>query len=543
MVRHLSALALAMFMGGGGAVQAAPVQVNGAIIRATVKEIASDAYEGRGPATPAETKTINYIAAQFAQHGLKPGVNGQWFQEVPTITMTADPAMQLHVEGKGQSLNFAYGTDVVLWTKRQQPKAEFRGADLVYVGYGVRAPAWGWDDYAGLDVRGKTVVVEINDPGYATGDPALFNGKAMTYYGRWTYKYEEAARQGAAAVLIVHETGAAAYPWGVVRSSNTGPKRDIDRANKGYDRAQVEGWITGESATKIFAAAGLDYAKLKAQAAQRGFKAVPLGLAASVKFANSMTSAQSHNVIGIVPGSKYPGEYILYTAHWDHLGHCTRIGSDDICNGAVDNASGIGGLMAIADAFQRAKKRPERSVLFIAWTLEESGLLGSSWYASQPVFPLAQTVAGINMDSLQLFGPARDMSITGAGKSELENIFARYVKKAGRVISAEIKPEAGHYFRSDHFPLAKAGVPMLAAEGGLDIIGKPEGYGRAASDDYVTNRYHKPTDEYSDSMDFDAAARDLDLFYQTGVELANTRVWPNWYKSAEFRAARDASRP
>lgn len=527
----------------GPTLAAQPPIVDGRIIREVIKEISSDAYEGRGPATPAEDKTIAYISTQFKAHGLKPGLpGGQWYQDVPTVTITADPAMKLHVEGKGKAFDLAYSTDVVLWTKRQQLHTEVKAADLVYVGYGIKAPEWGWDDYAGLDVKGKIVVIEVNDPGFATGDPKLFQGRTMTYYGRWTYKYEEAARQGAAGAIIIHETGAAAYPWTVVQSSNTGAKREIDRDNKGMDRVAVEGWMTGESAVKIFTAAGQDYAALKKAAAERGFKSVPLAVQASVAFDSTIATSKSHNVIGILPGTKYPDEYFLYTAHWDHLGHCPPVKGDDICNGAVDNASGVGGVIALADAFTHSRKKPERSVVFIALTLEESGLLGSEWYGTHPVFPLGKTVGGINMDSLQMIAPARDMIVTGAGKSELEPIFAKYVKAAGRFVSPEDKPEAGHFFRSDHFSFAKVGVPMLDASGGLNVIGAPARYGKQMSEEYTALRYHQPSDEFNEDMDFMSAAKDLDLFYKVGLELTTTRAWPNWYKSAEFRAARDASR-
>ncbi len=517
--------------------------VDGRIIREVIKEISSDAYEGRGPATPAEDKTIAYISQQFQAHGLKPGTATGWYQDVPTVTITANPAMKLHVEGKGKAFDLDYSTDVVLWTKRQEKHIEIKATDLVYVGYGIKAPEWGWNDYAGLDVKGKIVIIEVNDPGFATGDPKLFNGRTMTYYGRWTYKFEEAARQGAAGAIIVHETQAAAYPWTVVQSSNTGAKRDIDRDTKGMDRASVEGWMTGNAAVKIFTAAGQDYAALKKSASQHGFKAIPLSVQASVAFDNTIATSKSHNVIGILPGTKHSDEYFLYTAHWDHLGHCPPVNGDDICNGAVDNASGIGGLMALADAFAHSKKKPERSVVFIALTLEESGLLGSEWYGTHPTFPLAKTVAGINMDSLQMIGPARDMIVTGAGKSEIEPIFGKYVSQAGRTISPEDHPEAGHFFRSDHFSFAKVGVPMLDANGGLSIIGAPARYGKQQNEEYTAQRYHQPSDEFNEDMDFMSAAKDLDLFYKVGLELTTTRAWPNWYKSAEFRASRDASRP
>ncbi len=510
-------------------------------IREHTRVLSSDAYEGRAPATPAEDKTIAYIAAQMKKAGLEPGNNGSWYQDVPTVEITVDPKMVLNISGKA-SMSFSYGDQVVLTTKHQLPDVKVENAELVFAGYGIIAPEFAWNDYAGLDMRGKIAVVIVNDPGFATRDPKLFRGKEMTYYGRWTYKYEEAMRQGAAGVLILHDTAGASYPWAVVYNSFGGPKLDIDNAAENMKRAKFEGWISATSAQKLFEAAGLDYLKARGSASQRGFKPVPLGLFGSVAMSTSIRKAQSKNVIGMLKGSSRADEVVMATAHWDHLGRCPADpDGDDICNGAVDNASGIGGLLAMADYFGQAKKRPARSLMFAAWTLEESGLLGSAWYAQHPIVPFAKTVAGVNMDALSLSGRTRDVTVIGAGKSELEGILKKYAKAQGRVTHAEDKPEAGYYFRSDHFPLAKGGVPMLYANGGLDLVGEPKGAGQKLADAFTANSYHKPSDEFSDTLKFDGAAEDVSLFAQVAAEIANSAKWPNWYPTAEFRAARDAS--
>jgi Zn-dependent M28 family amino/carboxypeptidase len=515
--------------------------VSAATIREHTRILSSDAYEGRAPATPAEDKTIAYISEQMKKAGLEPGNNGSWFQDVPTVEINVDPKMVLSLTGK-TTMSLSYGDQVVLTTKHQLPEVKVENAELVFAGYGIVAPEFAWNDYAGLDMRGKIAVVIVNDPGFATRDPKLFRGKEMTYYGRWTYKYEEAMRQGAAGVLILHDTAGASYPWAVVYNSWGGPQLDIDNAEENMKRAKFEGWISATAAQKLFEAAGLDYMKARGSAALRGFKPVSLGLFGSVTMNTSIRKAKSKNVIGMLKGSSRPDEVVMATAHWDHLGRCPADpDGDDICNGAVDNASGIGGLLAMAEHFGKAKKRPARSLMFAAWTLEESGLLGSAWYAEHPIVPLAKTVAGVNMDALNLYGRARNVTVIGSGKSELEVILKKYAKAQGRVTQPEDKPEAGYYFRSDHFPLAKVGVPMLYSDGGLDLIGQPKGTGQKLADAYTANSYHKPSDEFSDSLNFDGAADDVSLFTQVANDIANSAKWPNWYPTAEFRAARDAS--
>jgi Zn-dependent M28 family amino/carboxypeptidase len=515
--------------------------VSAQTIREHTRILSSDAYEGRAPATPAEDKTIAYISEQMKKAGLEPANQGSWFQEVPTVEIEVNPKTQLRISGKA-SLNLSYGDQMIVTTKHQQPVVSVQNAELVFVGYGVNAPEAQWNDYAGLNMRGKIAVVMVNDPGFSIDDAKLFRGKEMTYYGRWTYKYEEAMRQGAAGVLILHDTKAASYPWPVVYNSWGGPQLDIDNAVENAKHAKFEGWVSAASAQKLFEGAALDYAKLQRDASVRGFKAIPMGLFGSVSMNTTVRKALSHNVVGILKGSKRADEAVMLTAHWDHLGRCPADpDGDNICNGAIDNASGIGGLLAVAEAFSQSKTKPQRSVVFAAWTLEESGLLGSSWYAEHPLVPLNKTVAGLNMDSLNLFGRAKNVVVIGAGKSELEPILAKYSKAQNRVIELEDRPEAGYFFRSDHFPLAKVGVPMLYADGGTNLIGKPAGTGKTLADAYTANSYHKPSDEYSDALSFDGAAEDVSLFMQVLQDIANSTRWPNWYPSAEFRAARDAS--
>ncbi len=508
-----------------------------------IQTLASDAFGGRAPATPGGEKTVAYIRDAFAGMGLEPGNGDSYYQAVPLVQITADPAISLVVSGpEGAALNLDYGADMIVGSRQTTDTVTLKDSDLVFAGYGVVAPEYGWNDYAGLDVRGKTVVVLVNDPGYAGDDPALFQGRRMTYYGRWTYKYEEAARQGAAGVLVVHDTYAAGYPWEVVTGSWSGPQYDLQRADNGAGYAKVEGWITTDAATRLFALAGKDFAALKAAASQRGFTAVPLDLSMSTTIHNSLYRSDSRNVIAVLPGSTYPDEYIIYTAHWDHLGTNPQLSGDTIYNGAVDNATGIAALLEIARAFTALEQPPQRSIIFLAVTAEESGLLGSRWYGEHPLFALAQTVGGINMDALQPYGPTRDLSVVGYGMSEMEDYLATAAKAQHRVLVPEDSPEKGFYYRSDHFNFAKHGVPMLYAESGIDYVEGGKEYGRAAQADYTNKRYHKPADEYGPDWDLRGMVLDAQLFFAVGQALANTRDWPQWREGVEFRAIRQASR-
>jgi Zn-dependent M28 family amino/carboxypeptidase len=512
------------------------------LLKTITRTLSSDAFEGRAPTTPAEARTVAYLIAQMKRAGLKPGNKGSWTQDVPLVELTHAPDMALSITGGKQPLRFAYKTDMVAGTYQVVPRTQVSDSEMVFVGYGINAPEKGWNDYAGIDVRGKTVVILINDPDYEMqGLDGPFEGRAMTYYGRWTYKFEEAARQGAAAAIVVHDTFPAAYPWGVVVSSWTGPQLNIDAANNHMDQSQAIGWITLDAARATFAAAGKDFAALSAAAKRPGFRAVPLGLRASLAFDNGIRRQASRNVVGILRGKARPDEVVLYSAHWDHLGRCEPVDGDDICNGALDNASGTAGLLALAQAHVKAGPAA-RSILFLAVTAEESGLLGSEYYAANPLFPLAKTVGGVNMDGLNIFGPTRDVVIVGGGKSELEAFLARAVKDEGRVIVPEATPEKGSFYRSDHFSFAKLGVPMVYAESGEDQINGGVGAGHAAAEDYTANRYHKPQDEYDPNWNWAGAVQDLQIYYRIGRELAQSDVWPNWYLQAEFRAIRDESR-
>ncbi len=511
-------------------------------LKTVTRTLSSDAYEGRAPTSPAEAKTIAYIAERFRAAGLKPGNKGSWYQKVPLVEITSDPNMALSISGGKEPLSFAYKTDMVAFSYPVVPQTDIKDSEVVFVGYGINAPERGWNDYAGIDVKGKTVIILINDPDYEMKDlDGPFEGRAMTYYGRWTYKYEEAARQGAAAALIVHDTFPAAYPWGVVVSSWTGPQLNLDATNNHMDATQANGWITGEAATKLMASAGKDLPALMDAAKQKGFAAVPLGLKANLSFANAIKRQASNNVVGILPGKTRPNEYVLYSAHWDHLGLCEPINGDNICNGALDNATGTAGLIALAEAHAKAGAAG-RSILFLAVTAEESGLLGSAYYGANPLYPLAKTAGGINMDGLNVIGRTRDVTVIGKGKSELEAILARYAKGQNRTLVAEAAPEKGSFFRSDHFSLAKYGVPMIYFDSGEDLVTGGVTAGAAVSEDYTTNRYHKPQDEYRADWNWEGAVEDLTLNYQIGRNLATITAWPNWFPSAEFKAIRDKSR-
>lgn len=541
MRRILSVLA-GLTIAGAAFAQSAPPAISVDTLKEVTKTLSSDAFEGRAPTTPAEDKTIAYIVEKMKVAGLKPGNHGSWFQDVPLVERTARNVSPFTFTGGKAPVSLTYGSDMVVGTYRVTPRIDIRASDVVFAGYGINAPEKGWNDYAGIDVKGKTVIVLVNDPDWETpGKDGLFEGKAMTYYGRWTYKYEEAARQGAAAVLIVHDTEPAAYGWGVVESSNTGAQLELDASDNHMDQSQAIGWMQLGKAKELFAAAGLDFDRLQAAAKVKGFKAVPLGLKASVSFDQTIRRQASKNVIGILPGTERPDETVLYTAHWDHLGRCTPVKGDDICNGALDNASGVAGLIALAQAQARAGPAP-RSIAFLAVTAEESGLLGSAYYARHPVYPLATTVGGVNMDVLNLNGPTRDVVVTGYGKSELEDLMKPLIAAQGRVMKPEPNPERGGYFRSDHFSFAKLGVPMFDGGSGEDLVDGGEAKGRAATLDYLQNRYHKPQDEYDPKWNWGGAVQDLTLYYELGRELADGTMWPNWYRGTEFRAIRDQDR-
>ncbi|WP_433909665.1 M28 family metallopeptidase [Sphingomonas yabuuchiae] len=512
-------------------------------LKTVTQTLSSDAYEGRAPTTPAEDKTVATIIERFQKAGLKPGNKGSWTQDVPMVEITATDVQPFTVKGKGVSLPLAYRTDMVVGTYRVTPRIDLKDSELVFVGYGITAPEKGWDDYAGVDVRGKTVVILVNDADWQTmGREGPFEGRAMTWYGRWPYKFENAAKHGAAVALIIHQTEPAAYPWAVVQSSWTGPQLELDEPGDHQDQSQVIGWLQESVAQTILKASGRDLATLTRAAQQKGFKAVPLGLTLSGGFTNTIRRQASKNVIGVLPGTTEPGDYVLYSAHWDHLGRCDAVDGDDICNGALDNATGVAGLVALAEAQVKAGPA-KRSIAFLAVTAEESGLLGSGYYAQHPVFPLARTVGGVNMDGLNISGRSKDFVLVGKGKSEIEDLVVPFVKAQGRYIGEEANPERGGYYRSDHFSFAKLGVPMLDGGSGEDKVVGGKAAGKAASDDYVAHRYHKPADEYDANWDWSGAVEDLTVYYQLGRTLADRPgLWPNWYPTAEFRGIRDQSR-
>lgn len=506
---------------------------------AHIRILASDEFAGRQPGGPGERKTVGYLTREFQRIGLKPGNGDSYLQAVPMIEISPEvskPAMLRY--GDGSEENLETGVDIVFQTLREDPLVAVEDSELVFAGFGVNAPELGWNDYADIDVRGKTVVVLVNDPGFETNNEELFRGKAMTYYGRWTYKYEEAMRQGAVAALIVHDTKGASYGWEVVQNSFGGAEFDLPQAEGAPAPLPIRGWISTPTAERVFAKLGHDFPALRLAANEPGFKALPLDARLSLAVTSRVRRASSDNVVGLLPGSERPDEVIVFTAHWDHLGRNFQTGG--IYNGAVDNATGVAAMLEIAEAFANAPTPPKRSLLFLAVTLEESGLLGSKYYSQNPIFPLAQTVAALNMDAVQVIGRTRDVVVIGYGSSELEDILKRAAEAQGRVVVPEPTPENGFYFRSDHFNFARVGVPALYAKNGIDHIEKGEEYGRRMAAEYVAERYHKPTDVYDPNWDLSGNAEDAQLLYAVARELADGEAWPQWYQGSEFRAAREA---
>ncbi len=546
MLRPILAATAATLLAGCASVAEAPGSVPPALSLETMQEVtrtlASDAFEGRAPGTPGEDKTVAYLAQAFAAAGLEPGNNGSWYQEVPLVEITAREVAPLRVSGGGQPLALEYGEDWVGVSYREQPRTELADSEVVFVGYGIVAPEKGWNDYAGLDMRGKTALILVNDPDHASETlEGLFDGRAMTFYGRWTYKFEEAAKQGAAAALIVHDTYPASYGWGTVETSWSGPQVYARRTDGGASQTLVNGWVQKGAAEAIARAAGRDLAELSAAASQPGFRGVPLGVNVSTSFNNAMRSFASRNVIAMLPGDERADEYVLHTAHWDHLGICTPDETGDgICNGAIDNATGTAALVALSEAHAEAGPTA-RTQVFLAVTAEESGLLGSEYYAANPVFPLASTAGGVNLDALYMMGEAKNVNVIGGGKSELDAYLARALADAGRTSSPDDNPQAGRYYRSDHFSLAKRGVPMLYIKQGDDLVRGGIEAGRAWHASYNAERYHAPGDEYDETWDWGGVMQDLALYYRLGRMLGDTGDWPRWVPGDEFRAARETS--
>ncbi|HXB34883.1 MAG TPA: M28 family metallopeptidase [Puia sp.] len=508
-------------------------------LSASIRILASDSFQGRRPFTPGETRTIDYLVKSYTALGLEAGNGNSYTQDVPMVEISPAAPSTLRLFSGKAKIDFRDLDDFVLWTERPDSVNTLDKSDVVFAGFGVVAPEYNWNDYAGINVKGKTVLVMVNDPGFY--DSTLFKGRTMTYYGRWTYKYEEAIRQGAKACLIIHNTAAASYPFQVVQSSNGGVKLHLDTRNNPTAQLTVQGWITGETARKLLAAAGKD-SGLMVAAQRRGFKAVPLNIQVSASVKVKEVYNMSHNVIAKITGSKYPDEYIIYSAHWDHFG----IGKpdakgDSIYNGAADNASGTAALLQIAKAFESLPNKPERTVVFLSVTAEEQGLLGSAWYAQHPISPLSKTVANLNIDVLNTYGPTKDITYSGKGQSQLEDDLADAAKANGRYVAPEDHPEAGHYFRSDHFNFARAGVPSLTADGGVDDLTRGIPYGKKKHDEYTAERYHQPSDQIDSTWDLTGGLQDVELVYSIGEQLANSRAWPEWKAGSEFKAIRDKS--
>jgi Zn-dependent M28 family amino/carboxypeptidase len=502
-----------------------------------IKTLSSDEFGGRAPGSEGEEKTVSYLTEKFKEIGLAPGnPDGTYVQKVPLVGITSTEDSELFLVANGAAEELAPGLGYVAWTKRVVEAVAAEG-DLVFVGYGVMAPEYGWDDYKDVDVRGKVLVMLVNDP------PAegKFGGEAMTYYGRWTYKYEIASQKGAAGAFIVHETVPAGYPWEVVTGSWAGEQFDLVTEDKNQGRVAVEGWFSLDASRALFERAGLDFAAEKEKARSADFRPVPLGMGVRANIRNRLRTVESKNVVARLEGSEAPDEVTLYLAHWDHLGTQETEG-DDIFNGAYDNATGTSALVELARAFASLDPKPRRSVVFLAVTAEEQGLLGSRFYAQNPLYPVAKTVAAINMDGANVWGRTRDVTVVGMGQSTLDDLARRLAADEERVVVPDTEPQKGFYYRSDHFELAKVGIPSFYADPGVDFLGKPEGWGKKQRERYVAEDYHKPSDEVKDWWDLSGMVEDLELFFAMGRHLATSDEWPEWSETSEFRAVREASR-
>ena len=504
--------------------------ISDADIREPLKVLSSDEFEGRLPTTEGEKKTIEYLVSEFTKAGLKPGNGDSFLQKVALMEITADPDMTMTIGDN----NFAYKEQMVASSKREQSSVSLEDSELVFVGYGVNAPEYDWNDYEGLDVEGKTVVMLINDPGFENPESGKFQGTTMTYYGRWSYKYEEASRQGAAGAIIVHETAPASYGWSVVANSWSGPQYGLVSADKGASRVAVEGWLSLDAAKKVFADAGLDFDQEKANAMQGPYNKA-MDIKASVTVNNTFKKSESNNVIATLPGAEFPDEHIIYTAHWDHLGKDESKEGDQIYNGAHDNATGTAAILAMAKAYSELTPAPKRSVSFLVVTAEEQGLLGSKYYASNPVIPIENTVANINMDAMNVLGKTKNVAVVGMGKSEMEDYLEAAAAKQGRTLTQEDRPEAGYYYRSDHFSFAKQGVPALYAEGGNEPADEETAKYRKRMNVIVTGCYHQVCDQYRDDWDLSGIVQDTQMLFDVGVGVANAEAWPKWNEASEFQ--------
>ena len=504
--------------------------INTTDLKKHIKILASDEFEGRLPTTIGEQKTLDYLVNEFKQLGYQPGNGDSYLQPVELIEITAEPNMTMTI---GEN-NFAYKEGMMASTSREQAKVELKNSELVFVGYGINAPEYDWNDYQGLDVKGKTVVILVNDPGFENPQGDKFQGKTMTYYGRWTYKYEEASRQGAEAAIIVHETKPASYGWTVVANSWSGPQYGLVSKNGNADRVAVEGWLTTEAAQKVFADAGLNFAAEKAKAVAGPYNK-NLGLDTSVTINNSFKKSISNNVIATLPGSEKPDEHLIFTAHWDHLGKDETKDGDQIYNGAHDNATGTAAALVMAKAYSGLNSKPKRSTTFLIVTAEEQGLLGSKYYSEHPIIPLDKTVANINMDAMSVLGKTKDVAVIGMGKSELETYLEKAAKRQGRYLVQEGRPEAGYYYRSDHFSFAKQGVPALYAKGGDEPIDEATAMYRKRTNVIVTGCYHQVCDKFRENWDLSGIQQDAQLLFEVGYDLVSSDDWPKWKATSEFQ--------
>lgn len=504
-----------------------------------VETLSSDDFEGRAPGTPGGIKTKNFISEKFSEFGLE-GLNGSYLSDVKLTEITLKNSSTFSISHNDKKLDIDFGADYVFWTKRQVNEVELKNQKMVFIGYGVDAPEYDWNDYEGVDLKGKVVVALINDPGFELENENIFKGKAMTYYGRWTYKFEEVAKKGATGMLIIHETAPAAYGWNVVETSNTGPQLDLYSESKNVHRAKIEGWITKETSEKIFSLIGSSYEDMKSAALKKDFKAIELeGFQISAKINNQIKYANSHNVVGIKKGKTYPDEFIMLMAHWDHLGKDSSLDGDQIYNGAVDNATGTALIMSVAERLKN--EDTERSVMFLGLTAEESGLLGSAYLAENFPFDYSQIVAGMNFDGIPAIGKTKDMLVIGYGASELEDFLKKHLKKYSKVITPDLFPEKGFFYRSDHISFAKKGIPVLYADPGYDLVDGGLEKGMKYAAEYTSNLYHQVADEVYEDWNYDGIAEDIDIFYSMTKDLANSREFPNWYENNEFRSIRDNS--
>ncbi len=540
-------------VGCGGAPQEAPSPADPGVapaeiadgistetLLATTEMLASDAFEGRAPGSAGEEKTLAYLTEQFSALGLVPGnPDGTWVQQVPLVGITPLPGEGLVVSTAGETRTLEPGADYVAATKHVVDEVAVTDAEFVFVGYGAVAPEYDWNDFGETDVSGKILLFLVNDPPLDD----VFGGSAMTYYGRWTYKHEIAAEMGAAGSLVIHEDGPAGYPWEVVGSAPYGESFDLVASDDNLSRATIEGWVKRATAETLFGMAGLDFEVAKRQAADRAFEPIALGVTGTTRIRNDLRRIDSQNFLAKIEGSAAPDEVVIYVAHWDHLGRDESLDGDQIFNGAADNATGTAGLIELARAFATAPEPPRRSVVYLAVTAEEQGLLGSKHYGENPLYPAAQTVAALNMDVLNQWGRTRDLTVVGIGQSALDEVASKVADQLGRILAPDPEPEKGFYYRSDHFSFAKVGIPAFYADPGVDYLDKPPGYGLKKREEYTVNDYHKVSDEVKPDWDLSGALEDLTFMYQMGARLAGGNDWPEWSETSEFRAVRDAQRP